>query len=185
MPVPRTGHTGTSETAVRWPRDGRRCVAERRAHPAFAQHVRRAHRRCLEHRPFRKHAARPVSGARIRSSTRVPPGRARDGRWPSSSIRQLRWIRTSLLGRMRPWCPPVAPVGPWRPIAVETAPIRIEIRHVDAVSMAATASSGCGCECESPRARRAPDRRSLEARCRSMELAPGSSPSRLRMMSSR
>ena len=34
----------------------------------------------------------------------------------------LRWHRTSLLGRMPAWCPPVAPVGPWRPILIETAP---------------------------------------------------------------
>ena len=27
---------------------------------------------------------------------------------------QLRWYRTSLVGRMPAWCPSVAPVGPWR-----------------------------------------------------------------------
>src|SRR5262249_52808825 len=34
---------------------------------------------------------------------------------------QLRWHRTTLLGRMPAWCPPVAPVGPWRPILIQSA----------------------------------------------------------------
>jgi beta-mannosidase len=34
---------------------------------------------------------------------------------------QLRWHRTALLGRMPAWCPPVAPVGPWRAILVRSA----------------------------------------------------------------
>jgi len=34
---------------------------------------------------------------------------------------QLRYHRTTLLGRIPTWCPPVAPVGPWRPILLECA----------------------------------------------------------------
>jgi beta-mannosidase len=33
---------------------------------------------------------------------------------------QLRWIRTTLLGRIPGWSPPVAPVGPFRPVTIVT-----------------------------------------------------------------
>ena len=47
---------------------------------------------------------------------------------------QLRWHRTSLLGRIPAWCPPVAPVGPWRPVLLEPAsPLRVERADVRAV----------------------------------------------------
>jgi len=32
---------------------------------------------------------------------------------------QLRWIRTTMLGRMPGWSPPAAPVGPWRDVVIE------------------------------------------------------------------
>jgi beta-mannosidase len=43
-------------------------------------------------------------------------------RWKTRLVRhqQLRWFRTSLLGRIPGWSPPVAPVGPWKPIVLET-----------------------------------------------------------------
>ncbi len=42
-------------------------------------------------------------------------------RWRAQIVaqQQLRWIRTALLGRIPAWSPPVAPVGPYRAIAVE------------------------------------------------------------------
>jgi len=42
-------------------------------------------------------------------------------RWrtPMVSHQQLRWIRTTLLGRTPGWSPPAAAVGPWRPIWLE------------------------------------------------------------------
>jgi beta-mannosidase len=44
-------------------------------------------------------------------------------RWRAALVsnQQLRWFRTTLLGRMPAWCPPVAPVGPWRPVLFEPA----------------------------------------------------------------
>lgn len=39
-------------------------------------------------------------------------------RWraPMVEQQQLRWFRTTLLGRTPGWSPPAAPVGPWRPV---------------------------------------------------------------------
>jgi beta-mannosidase len=61
-----------------------------------------------------------------------PPRRPRP-RWRTGLVahQNLRWHRTSLLGRMPGWCPPVAPVGPWRPILIDTAPLAIEHANVD------------------------------------------------------
>lgn len=41
-------------------------------------------------------------------------------RWKTrlTSHQQLRWLRTTLVGRMPGWSPPVAPVGPWRGVYV-------------------------------------------------------------------
>ena len=44
-------------------------------------------------------------------------------RWRVPMLRQqqLRWWRTTLLGRTPGWSPPVPPVGPWRPVWLATA----------------------------------------------------------------
>src|SRR5207245_1295452 len=44
-------------------------------------------------------------------------------RWRSRLVesQELRWHRTTLLGRIPAWPTGPAPVGPWRPVAVETA----------------------------------------------------------------
>jgi beta-mannosidase len=45
-------------------------------------------------------------------------------RWrvPMLEQQQLRWIRTTLLGRTPGWSPPCPAVGPWRPLWLETRP---------------------------------------------------------------
>jgi beta-mannosidase len=42
-------------------------------------------------------------------------------RWRTNLVehQQLRWIRTTLLGRLPGWTPPVRAVGPWRPVRLE------------------------------------------------------------------
>jgi beta-mannosidase len=49
-------------------------------------------------------------------------------RWKTRLVRhqQLRWFRTSLLGRIPGWTPPTPIIGPWRDIALET-PRNIEL----------------------------------------------------------
>ena len=48
------------------------------------------------------------------------------GRWKTRLVemQQLRWVRTTLLGRMPTWPPNAAPVGPWRPVEVVLDPDR-------------------------------------------------------------
>ncbi|MEW5755214.1 MAG: glycoside hydrolase family 2 protein [Pseudomonadota bacterium] len=50
-------------------------------------------------------------------------------RWKTNLVshQQLRWWRTTLLGRMPGWSPPVAPVGPWRAIRLCAQPVLTEI----------------------------------------------------------
>jgi beta-mannosidase len=72
---------------------------------------------------LRFHALSPLLAARR--------GRSR---WRTRLVshQALRWYRTALLGRMPGWCPPVAPVGPWRPILIDAAPLSIERANVSA-----------------------------------------------------
>jgi beta-mannosidase len=53
-------------------------------------------------------------------------------RWKTNLVshQQLRWLRTSLLGRIPGWSPPVPPVGPWRDIRLETHAVHIWDRHI-------------------------------------------------------
>jgi beta-mannosidase len=57
----------------------------------------------------------------FRALTRALAARRPRPRWKTRLVshQQLRFIRTSLLGRMPGWSPPVAPVGPWRAISLE------------------------------------------------------------------
>ena len=54
-------------------------------------------------------------------------------RWRTrlTSESNLRWYRTTLLGRMPGWSPRPAPVGPWRPITLTPAlPLRVRSRRL-------------------------------------------------------
>jgi beta-mannosidase len=59
----------------------------------------------------------------IRFQALEPALSARRGRprWRTPMVRhqQLRWARTTLLGRTPGWSPPASPVGPWRGISLE------------------------------------------------------------------
>jgi beta-mannosidase len=61
---------------------------------------------------IRLHALGPLLG-----------GRRPRPKWRTRLVaqQQLRWHRTTLLGRIAAWCPPVAPVGPWRPVLLESS----------------------------------------------------------------
>jgi beta-mannosidase len=53
-------------------------------------------------------------------------------RWKTALVehQNLRWVRTTLLGRIPGWTPPVTPVGPWRPIVLECHE-RLELTELD------------------------------------------------------
>jgi beta-mannosidase len=56
-------------------------------------------------------------------------------RWKTRLVRHqgLRWIRTALLGRAPGWSPPVAAVGPWRPVWIDDrVGGTVEALHVNA-----------------------------------------------------
>ena len=53
-------------------------------------------------------------------------------RWRTRLVesQQLRWVRTTLLGRIPTWAPTAAPVGPWRPIQLEQRTL-LSVARVD------------------------------------------------------
>ena len=72
-------------------------------------------------------------------------------RWKTRLVeaQNLRWARATLLGRIPAWSPPVAPVGPWRPVTLEVrgglelleVDVRASLRGADGV---VTARVVCG-----------------------------------------
>jgi beta-mannosidase len=59
---------------------------------------------------------------RFRSLDRALEAKRPRPKWraPMVENQQLRWFRTTLLGRTPGWSPPAAAVGPWRPVWLET-----------------------------------------------------------------
>jgi beta-mannosidase len=55
-------------------------------------------------------------------------------RWrvPMLEHQQLRWVRTTLLGRTPGWSPSCPPVGPWKPVVYERGGVRVGTVTVDA-----------------------------------------------------
>ena len=53
-------------------------------------------------------------------------------RWKTALVPQqnIRWVRTTLLGRIPGWTPPINPVGPWKSIWLEQSP-HFEIDELD------------------------------------------------------
>jgi beta-mannosidase len=63
-------------------------------------------------------------------------------RWRTALVEKqnLRWFRTTLLGRMPGWTPPIDPVGPWQPVYLDCAqPV-----DVAALNLQARAEDGAG-----------------------------------------
>jgi beta-mannosidase len=63
-------------------------------------------------------------------------------RWKTRLVdqQQLRWFRTTLLGRIPGWTPPVVAVGPWRPVSIE----RRELVSLDRASVRAVREGAGG-----------------------------------------
>lgn len=68
-----------------------------------------------------------------RSLSQFLTGRRPRPRWKTRIVeqQQLRWVRTTLLGRMPSWTPPAAPVGLWRPVRViRHGPPRVDVARL-------------------------------------------------------
>ena len=68
-------------------------------------------------------------------------------RWKAKGVvsQNLRWIRTTLLGRQAGWAVVPAPVGPWRPVRLRPAlPVEVASRRVLATCPAGTGGATMG-----------------------------------------
>ena len=72
-------------------------------------------------------------------------------KWKTQLVnhQNLRWFRTTLLGRIPGWTPPITPVGPWAPIGLESAgPVEVQSLklHTTAKSLRIKARMSAGVE---------------------------------------
>jgi beta-mannosidase len=69
---------------------------------------------------------------RFRALDRLLEAKRPRPKWraPMVENQQLRWFRTTLLGRTPGWSPPAAAVGPWRPVWLEVRS-QIRLTHLD------------------------------------------------------
>jgi len=53
-------------------------------------------------------------------------------RWKTNLVahQQLRWLRTSLAGRIPGWTPPAPAIGPWQPVELVRGPVLIDAIHL-------------------------------------------------------
>lgn len=75
-------------------------------------------------------------------------------RWKTKLVdqQQLRWIRTTLLGRIPGWTPPVAAVGPWLPISFYEKDIPIDIQVIPTIkNESGLVEFSCNIYCSSER----------------------------------
>jgi len=58
-------------------------------------------------------------------------------RWKTALVPQqnLRWLRTTLLGRIPGWTPPIHPVGPWRDVTLEIVQ-HYDVKHLNLLTSA-------------------------------------------------
>lgn len=72
----------------------------------------------------------------LRSLDQVLAARKPRPRWKTALVEHqtLRWVRTTLLGRIPGWTPPIQPVGPWKPVRLETV-VAIDLRSLDLQTM--------------------------------------------------
>jgi beta-mannosidase len=74
-------------------------------------------------------------------------------RWraPMVENQQLRWWRTTLLGRTPGWSPPSAPVGPWRDIWLEDrGGVRCEVHHLQSGARGSLGRLDLACTLDAP-----------------------------------
>ncbi len=86
---------------------------------------------------------RPQNQLFIAFRALLPALQARRGRprWRTALVdhQNLRWFRTTLLGRIPAWTAPLAPVGPWRAVAVELA----QVVELTELNLQTRVAAGC------------------------------------------